>query len=381
MMIQAVQQPVLGQVSNTSNTAFSGAKMPADNSLVLVKVLEKLNGNYKLLVDGTVFQSSLPFGANLDEEFLAKVISTNPFTLQADGLLNQKQSALGGLTVLLQKLGINQTKESKLVMEILLRTKKPLLKAKLERLIETLDGNTKLDDIQAALLAGLYFAGSTEVKEFKSEAKHLFRDSIEAIIEKLFEKIVASLKTPSHTFLNPALEAAFLSPLTKNGNFNRKAVDLVFFLDGPGKMMAGASTYTEQKQAKEIASLLTEYIIQKAVYNRFGVFPDFIISRVDDELVLSVFNHAMETPDGRLLISCDLQKNAGNSFMQLRGSLEKKVARLVCFSKKWMLASGIIDRLTGQLNRQGYEISVLLKDYYTDAKSSAPILSSVNCKV
>ena len=380
MMISAVQQPVIDQLSNTSKAPFSGAKMPEENAVVLVKVLEKLNGTYKLLVDGSVFQSSLPFGASLDEEFLAKVISKNPFTLQADGLLTQKQSALGGLTVLLQKLGIKETKEARLVMEILLRTKKPLLKVKFEKLLESLDGNTKLDDIQVALLAGLYFAGSAEVKSFNAEAKHLFKDSIDSIISKLFELITTALKTPSFTFLNPALETAFFSQERNNGNSTRKLVDLVFFLDSQCKTMTTSATYAEVKQAKEISVLLTEYLVQKSVYNRFDVYPDFIISCIYNEYVLSVFNHARETPEGRIALSCDLGKDIENSFIQLRGSLEKKAARLVCFSKKLMYASSVIARLTEMLKAGGYEISILLKEYKA-AEYSAPMFSSVNCKV
>ena len=123
MTIGSVQQSAFGQISNTTQSPLTTSKMPEENSLVLVKVLEKLNGSYKLLVDGSVFQSSLPFVVGGEEEFLAKVISLQPFTLQADGLAALKHGMPGALSVLLQKLGLPETLEVKLLVETLLRKK------------------------------------------------------------------------------------------------------------------------------------------------------------------------------------------------------------------------------------------------------------------
>jgi len=54
---------------------------PSKNSIVNVQVLDKIGPVFKILVNGSLFQSKLPIELGINDEFLAKVISENPFIL------------------------------------------------------------------------------------------------------------------------------------------------------------------------------------------------------------------------------------------------------------------------------------------------------------
>ncbi|HEX2960672.1 MAG TPA: hypothetical protein VHO43_02715, partial [Ignavibacteriales bacterium] len=140
---------MIGQVINVTGIQLNSLKatdagatpklLPAENSLVEVSVLDKSNGNYKLLIEGSVFQSKLPVSLNTGEALLAKVISVNPFTLSLDKIFTAKMLTEGNLALVLSKLGIAETEASSKVLKAFLKEEKPLVKSKLKKVIEMLE--------------------------------------------------------------------------------------------------------------------------------------------------------------------------------------------------------------------------------------------------
>jgi hypothetical protein len=381
MMISAVQTPVFEQLSSSSPVISAGGKLPAENSLVLVQVLERLNGSFRLLVDGSVFQAQLPFTPGDQEQFLARVLSVKPLVLQADSFMNPKMITSALLSTLLQKLGIKENAESRQILEILLKRKRPVAKSKFEALAGSVDGKTKLDDIQAALLAGLYFATDQEMVGFRSEAKRLFKDSILTLIDKIFHLVSAGLSASGDAIVRPALYATFIEHSAQQIQSSRKLFDLVHHLSRFAKSRGIYSIDEATVRAKELAVLLTEYLVQKSVYNRFGVYPDFIISEHADGYTLSVFNHSVDNAEGKLALYCDLNKENEAIGFRLRGSLEGKLARLVCFSSEAAdVVSGYIQRFKEIMYKNGYDAAVYLQDV-TKTGEAISVLPSINCKV
>lgn len=380
MMISAVQGPALEQLSSSQNVS-TGGKLPSENAVVLVKVLDRLEGTYKLLVDGSVFQAKLPFAANNQEEFLAKVLSVKPLLLQADNLAALKAMTPAMMATYLQKLGIKVDFEAKQLLEILLKRNRPLVKSKFEALSGLFEENKKIDDLQAALLAGLYYAPAQELQDFKSEAGQMFLDSLEVIIDKIYKIIVESLKKQADVMVRPALEAAFLSPEGKKAQSARKIPDLVqqlvLFARGRGKY----NQDDESRRAAELGALLSEYLVQKAVYNRFSVFPDFIISALKGGYMLSVFYHTREGNENKYTVSCDIGRGKDTTFIRLRGTLEGKLARMACFSSAiGTVIAAYMQELNELMAKNNFNVSVYVQDIKKTG-GAVPALSSINCKV
>lgn len=384
-MISGVQSIVFtSPVSTISPTAAqANTKLPLENTLALVQILEKSNAGYKMLVDGKIFQSNLPFPAQEQEVFLAKVVSTKPFTLQADNLVTANHLGSGVVFGLLKKLGLAENDRNALVLETLLKKKKAIIKSQFEKIENIVDSKNKIDDLQAALLCGLYFAPPAEAEGFKSEGKTLFNRPIIQIIEEIFAEITNYLSIHSNRDTNLAelLKVVFLEKERDSLRKIQKYFDFVEMVTNQKNRFMFLLSGEENIIGSKIANLITEYMIQKAVYNRFGVFPDFIISSAYSGCALSVFNHSRELGSSKVFISCDLQKNLGSGAVSLRGTLEGKMARLVCYSKS---IAGAVDlflkKIVLNTKEIGLQISVTAQKH-ENAAGRISAISTVNRRV
>ena len=353
---------------------------PAENTIVAVKVLEKINDTFKLLVDGSVFQAKLPVLIGDQETFLAKVVGRNPLTLQADGLFMGKNLTQNILANVLQKMGLKDSELNKDLMETLLRRKKPVIKSKFDALQNLLSTEKRPDELQAALLLGLYFAPPVEIAGFKNEAKRLFEESIQTIIEKIFHliTIIVDNSGKSH-FLKDAVIQTFLVRNTLQINPSRRIIDVVKYLGDQCKHYRFDAGGDEISMARELNILLTEYLLHKSVYQRFGVFIDFSVNRIAGKFTLSLFQHTKEISDDKLSISADLLKSEETP-IQIRGTIKGKSGHLICFSKLKVLATRFLTDFDNLLRKNGYEATVVLQDF-TITGASVPAMSSINYKV
>ncbi len=379
-MIQPVQQPIINPVKGVTSAVPLEQKLPAESAIVAVKVLERVNENFKLLVDGSVFQAKLPIPMGDQETFLAKVVGRNPLTLQADGMFMGKALTQNILMTMLQKMGLQDSELNKDLMETLLRRKKPVIKSKFDALQDLLTTEKRPDELQSVLLVGLYLAPQNEIAGFKREAKRIFEESIHTIIEKIFHLITIIADGNGRSlFLKDAVEQTFLSGRLLPLNPSRRIIDVVKYLSDKCRQHRFTAGGDEISMARELSVLLTEYLLHKSVYHRFGVFIDFSVNRISGEFMLSLFQHTKELSDDKFSVSADLLKNVETP-LQIRGTLKGKSGHLVCFSKLKSRAAKFLYNFDTLLRKNGYEATVLLQDFTITGASTAPAMSSINYK-
>ncbi|MGD8777630.1 MAG: hypothetical protein PVH88_01565 [Ignavibacteria bacterium] len=304
----------------------SGFKnIPAVNSTVLVNVLDKIGANYKLLISGSVYQSRLPVAAEKGEEFLAKVMSQQPLTLGLDNFTKFNQVDNNGLSLLLTKLNIAETNLTTSLLEKVISSKKPLIKSKLKRLIELVENSDiKIDDIQMQLLISIIWNLSTDnFKNTRNVFENIFDISFEELSKKIFDLIQASntLNLPQsyYDLLNSKiiLDISTLNSMPKTSAVRDKSAELlnvIHFID------ANRSLYVNNKTVinlfNDMKVYLLKYIIQKAFYAKFNLYPEFVIVKRDQNLELINYRIEEQNKNSFMMISKIDYGNDESLFLQ-----------------------------------------------------------------
>jgi len=167
--------------------------LPQLNSLVKIEVLEKLKSNYKILVDGELYQSKLPIKANSGEIMLAQLVNMNPLTLRLDSFIGSQMLSDGMAGLILKSLGLGKTEiAEKLILE-LLKSKKHPSKEKIKQFVDFAGSSlTSLDELQFSLLAAIiwddksYNSGSEKRAVFSS----IFDISFWDLAEQIFQTVL-----------------------------------------------------------------------------------------------------------------------------------------------------------------------------------------------
>lgn len=321
-MINNVQNIAnVNAVQLTANGKVGVKSLPAINSFVNIEVLEKMNNGFKILVDGKLFQSKLPVNLSKGDEVFAKVVSHRPFTLGLDNFVPGGKMNAAHLALVLAKLGIKETALSKSVIKNIAANGKPLVKSKLQRLIEYMEvSDITLDEMQMTLLINIIwndnkdnYKGSLDsfAKIFDVTFEELSRQIFLTILKindldypnELYRRLndyviyqldeahnnVIALKDKSNSFLNIAEFTKTLEP----------ALDMV-----------------QRKELEHLKKYMLKYVLQKALYGRFDYNPEFAI--IKGKKSLELFNY-----DLNMLSSGDITTyniNA-NSFESVYGEL------------------------------------------------------------
>lgn len=115
--------------------------LPGLDSLVDIEVLNFTKDVAKILLNGRVFQASLPIKVNSGEKFLAKVIGHNPLTLSLSNLINTKLSELNIINLVAERFGINITANFQKLVKAFIINNKPLVKTKLESFLNHIENS------------------------------------------------------------------------------------------------------------------------------------------------------------------------------------------------------------------------------------------------
>ncbi|MCU7497140.1 MAG: flagellar hook-length control protein FliK [Ignavibacteria bacterium] len=294
---------MLSQVVNITGIQLSSLKpseaeellpklLPRENSLVEVTVLDKgPNGTYKLLISGSVFQSKLPVNLNIGEALAAKVIGLNPFTLSLDHIFPAKMLNENNIALLLSKLGIAGTEISSKVLKAFLKEEKPLVKSKLEKVIELLEKeDIKLDDQQQlSLFIQMIHTDDFRGSFLKKSYAKMFRYSVEILAEEVLGSVkrLNSMGIPEEVIsrINRALvldfsETGSLDAIELKEKSSGKIEDQLNALLEKGTLL-GDKVKNELLCLKEI---LIRFNMLRACYHRTGIYPGFIIIRTGDGL-------------------------------------------------------------------------------------------------
>lgn len=281
--------------TSLKTTEFTGTEkaLPQNNSIVKLDILEKLGGNYKLLIDGRLFQSKLPVDAQLGDFLLAKVISQNPFTLALDGFFNIQNLTAKDLSFLLAKLQIKDSELSEKVIKGFINNKKPLEKSKIEKLIKLLESeDISMDDIQLGYLIQVFCSDSETYPGLNESAVQLFSFPIGNIINDIYDSIKSLntsglskqlLSTLNESFIVNSEDLEKIDGL-KLKNYNNQLNGFFNFIDQIDQL--DESSTLASQQINKFKTAFIRYNLQKAYLSGMGVSPEFIIIKEGEKLEL-----------------------------------------------------------------------------------------------
>ena len=322
-MIKKVSNSVLTKSSNVTLTGGGKPKsVPAINSLVLVTVVGREGRSYRILVNGSLFQTTLPFLLEAGEEFLAKVLMHKPFTLAVDSFTSTKEIDQSVLSIMLARLGVEESELSKKILKAVIKSKKALVKSKLKRLVEYLNyQNIYYDEIQIALLLNVVWStGKENYEDIISSFSRIFDISFEELSKAILALLERLNSIDSrNTIVNKFNETLIYQSENPNAKSNISAVtdkskgfiELSQMIDASNNFgMLGTELNVMQ-------ALMLKYIMQKSMFNMFRTFPEFIIVNSNDMLEIIIVRYdKLESSKGELLhkISSEFHINTLGDF-------------------------------------------------------------------
>ena len=291
-------------IININAGGSSVGNLPDINSTALLNVLEKFNNTYKVLINGKVFQTQLPVNVERGDELLAKVLQQYPFTLALDKFENLLTAEAGALLSLLEKLNLSKSALSEKILRHVIANKKSLTKSKLEKIIAYVEKQgVDFDESQLVLLINLIWDNSHEGFNDISNSYHkIFDISFERLSAEIFESLLRLNR------LNLPEEIYFKLNATMIFDYENEAheFNLLSVGDKTDEFLALARIIEDEseKNALPIPSilelevlqgLLIKYILQKAVYNRYNIYPEFVIIKFKSRLELITYQFEKTT--------------------------------------------------------------------------------------
>lgn len=286
MMNSVSNSVIINATSAPSNTNGAVRALPSVNSIVNVNVLDKISGNYKILVGGTLFQSKLPFNAEIGDQLIAKVLTHKPFTLGIDNLSKMKGFEISMLPGMLAKLELKNDAISKLVLKKVMGSNKPIVKAKVKRVIEYLENSDLIiDELTIGLLINIVWNESFESGE---EALGSFYKIFDISFEELSQAIYSSLKNlnasvPDEVITKSINTVLLFDPSAVGAKQNLipikdKSKEFVQLVKMIGEAENSSSLlYSVSKEFHTLKLLMLKYVLQKSVFSRFDIHPEFTI--------------------------------------------------------------------------------------------------------
>lgn len=297
----------------------SGASIRSDRPLpgvakgliAAVKALETSSpGVFRLLLRGAVFQAKLPINVASGDAFIAKVLSAKPLILSVSDIVQPGKSA-ELLPSLLAALNIKPTDEATTFVSYLLGEKKPLVKSKIERAIAFMERlGSDLDRWQIAFLAQVYLQRDEFLAYMVEKEERFMRESLDEIMREIFAGVLALVELrPSPATLDPILDGLALrvgeySPRARHyppPDRDDRLLDLAL------RMEATIESGEERAEVADQIALLTRNVVRflatKATYNRFDVYPDFVVLLADPPQLVRIEGARSTTGKGGRAVS------------------------------------------------------------------------------
>ncbi len=272
------------------------SNLPQENSIVTLKVVEKFDALYKVLIDGEVFQTKLPIDVNKGDLLVGKVITNNPLTIGLDNFGQLKFIDQQVLVDIIKKFGIKVTKTSLTVVEKLVVAKKTLVKSKVEDLISLIDNDIEMIDYQVGILIGLMWSASYQRKEDLYEVAKIMKEiPFDKLCNEIFISIIRlnGLNLPNSIY-DEIKKVFFVNIVDESfpnlaANKNSSVISLILLLNSWAERYINLKT--ESDELNYLIEKLIKYHFQKKIYNSFNFFPDFYIIINNKELDLVVYSY------------------------------------------------------------------------------------------
>ncbi|MGE5411172.1 MAG: hypothetical protein ACM3MI_09460, partial [Clostridiales bacterium] len=240
------------------------------------------------------------------ESFLAKVISTDPFTLSLDNLLSLSNLSELKIAQLLSKMNIKASPLSDQLFKAFVSAKKVIVKSRFEKLLDIIEKNDlKLDDSQLQFLINVLDTNENSYENLSESFVSTFKHSSSSLSEEILNcttDLLASHQMPEE--LKSKIKNALLISL--NSSEEESASELPMVLRKRTKLQAeliqtlnealhsGALNESVGKNVFRMIDLLTRYIFLKANNSKVGIHNDFFIAETEDGL--QIFEYSVEKP-------------------------------------------------------------------------------------
>jgi len=274
--------------------------LPEINSLVLIKVLDKIGNNFKILINGILFQSRLPLNLTTGDETLARVLSQSPFSLTINDLLKTQNRTPENISLLLSLLGFEPDDKSINFVKGLLSAKQPLKQLKMKKVFEFFERkNITNDDLLNELFVRIYSSDDEYLDYVAENENTIFKYSLLEIMNNIF-KSVKNLnseysKQPITLYVNNYLVRNSLIA-SDNPYFEsfteEKFLELISYLDY--ELNSESYSNSLKQILNDLKKDLLYLIIQTSVYNYFGLYPSFLILKRTDDFILIHYNSFKE---------------------------------------------------------------------------------------
>ncbi len=265
--------------------------LPKINSLVKIEVLEKLKGNYKILVDGELYQSKLPVKAKAGDIIMGQLANLNPLTIKLDSFSGIELSASGTVGIILKELGLAKTELAEKLITELIKTHKHLSKEKIERFLDFAGNSlTSLDKFQFGLLIAMIWddGDAYSTREKRAVFSRVFDISFWELSDRIFEEVINLKKLNLPESVEKILDEKTVfdfkefeekKVLSGISSKVRSYIELTDFIE---EGIAGNrfDSLTE-KSFSRLSDLLVKYVLQKALLNKYKIYIDFAIVRND----------------------------------------------------------------------------------------------------
>jgi hypothetical protein len=359
-MISRISNIIVTNSTNvTLNSTGKPKAVPPLNSLVMVRIIEKTNGMYKILVNGSLFQTKIPFKLNIGDQLLAKVINHSPFTISMDSFLQSKNIDQNLISVLLARLDLKETENSKLVLKALLNNKKILLKRKINRFLEFIEeADGILDDLQLGLLINMIWSENEETSSF-------LLDSFNSVFDVSFEELCKAILTTienlntnkrSH-IINEVLNLFVFDPAALNTKQSILPVRDKSrpFMEMMDKVNMDNLDFFSTFELKRLKSLMLKYILQKSLFHRYNTYPEFVIVKDGEVLTLTLIRYErLFNNNGEMLFktSFGMHKNGiGDFIINYYLSVDKLTGEISVDYENLRLGESFIEFLNEEISK------------------------------
>jgi len=271
-----------------SNTS---AKTPLKNTLVTVTILEKLSQGVKVLIDGKLFIAIINENVAIQEELIAWVADSEKFELTLNLSTQFKKNSSDILLEIILKLGLSNNINTNTMLTKIIEERKPVIKSKVNLLIEFISQNQmKFSDSQLSLLINILWGEKeNSIKLAEELFGNITKEPFEDICKQLFEVTseIIFVKIPS--FILQQINRTIFDSQTDNieALYNKKEIII--------KSVISLNNYITNESMMENRNILekyieygTKYILQKTILQKYDYYPEFVIAKNENELILII---------------------------------------------------------------------------------------------
>lgn len=278
MLDQVVNIAGLKSFTALSSSEQASIPLPAKNSVVNLSVLEKIGSEYKILINGKVFQAMLPVNVKQGDLMLGVVLNNNPMVLNLVNILNIKSLTIENLTMLLSKLGLKKTDNNISLLKAFIINKKPILKNQLDKFAEIIEElDFQFDEFQLNYIIQV-FTNEQNFKSFDKNTAEYFRYPLSSIINEIYSVIADG--SQKETSIDQIGSMLSIEP-------NKETLEkgILTALINSDKLIAvwiKENKNNSSAKVQKLVSLFSRYLVQKDFLRREGIYPGFVILKKND---------------------------------------------------------------------------------------------------